>query len=242
MRVNVLLFAGYRETVGDSAVQIKLGDGSTVGDLTAEMASRYPSLPQASGRIVAAVNDEFRHHDFALSDGDEVALIPPVSGGGPVSGDGSDSGGAPLIVVTDDPLDPANFTEPVRRGSSGALVTFLGTTRDENAGRVVTLLQYEGYRPMADKMLARVADEMAERWELGGVAIGHRLGRVDIGEISLVIAASAPHRAAAFEAVAYAVDRIKQIVPIWKKEHFEGGEVWIGSQDGKEFSPLGDSL
>jgi molybdopterin synthase catalytic subunit len=118
------------------------------------------------------------------------------------------------------------------------VVTFLGTTRDENAGRTVTLLEYEGYRPMADKMLARVADEMAERWELGGVAIGHRLGRVDIGEISLVIAASAAHRAAAFEAVGYAVDRIKQIVPIWKKEHFEGGEVWIGSQDGKKFSPL----
>jgi molybdopterin converting factor subunit 1 len=232
MRVNVLLFAGYREAVGELAVHIELGDESTVGDLTAEMASRYPGLPQGSGHIVAAVNDEFRPHNFALSDGDEVALIPPVSGGGPVAG------GAPLIVVTGEPLDPADFTEAVRRGSSGAVVTFLGTTRDENAGRTVTLLEYEGYRPMADKMLARVADEMAERWELGGVAIGHRLGRVDIGEISLVIAASAAHRAAAFEAVGYAVDRIKQIVPIWKKEHFEGGEVWIGSQDGKKFSPL----
>jgi molybdopterin synthase catalytic subunit len=233
MRVNVLLFAAYREAVGDSAVQIDLADESTVGDLTTEMSGRYPGLPQKSGRIVAAVNDEFRLHDFTLSDGDEVALIPPVSGGGPVSGC------APLIVVTEDPLDPADFTEAVRAGSSGAVVTFLGTTRDENAGRNVTLLEYEGYRPMADKMLARVAGEMAERWELGGVAIGHRLGRVDVGEISLVVAASAPHRVAAFEAVGYAVDRIKQIVPIWKKEHFEGGEVWIGSQDGKEFSPLG---
>jgi molybdopterin synthase catalytic subunit len=242
MQVNVLLFAGYRETVGNSAVQIELVNESTVGDLTAEMASRYPGLPQESSRIVAAVNDEFRLHDFTLSNGDEVALIPPVSGGAPFTGDGPGAGAPPLVVVTDDTLDPADFTEPVRRGSSGAVVTFLGTTRDENAGRVVTLLEYEGYRPMADKMLARVADEMAERWELGGVAIGHRLGRVDIGEISLVIAVSAAHRAAAFEAVAYAVDRIKQIVPIWKKEHFEGGEVWIGSQDGKEFSPLGDSL
>ncbi len=146
---------------------------------------------------------------------------------------------APSIFITDGPLDPAGLTDRVRTGGSGAVVTFLGTTRDHNAGRRVTMLEYEAYRPMADKMLARVASEMTERWDLGNVAIGHRLGHVDIGEISLVVASSAAHRQAAFEACQYAVERIKQIVPIWKKEHFEGGEVWIGSQDGREFSPLG---
>ena len=144
----------------------------------------------------------------------------------------------PSILVTEGPLDPGELTDRVRTGSSGAVVTFLGTTRDHNAGRRVTMLEYEAYRPMADKMLAQVASEMIERWELGGVAIGHRIGRVDIGEISLVVATSAPHRQDAFQACQYAIDRIKQIVPIWKKEHFEGGEVWIGSQDGREFSPL----
>lgn len=225
--MKVVLFAGYREAVGASSLAIDLAAGATVGDLTQEMAARYPKLPQDAGRIVAAVNEEYRAHDFRLVEGDEVALIPPVSGG------------SPRILVTDDPLEPGDFTEAVRAGSSGAVLTFLGTTRDHNDGRRVTLLEYEAYRPMADGKLAQVAAEMAERWELDGVAIGHRLGRVDIGEISLVVAASSPHRAAAFEAVGFAVDRIKQIVPIWKKEHFEGGEVWIGSQDGREFSPLG---
>ena len=146
---------------------------------------------------------------------------------------------APSILIAEGPLDPAGLVDRVRTPGSGAVVTFLGTTRDRNAGRRVTMLEYEAYRPMADKMLARVASEMTERWELGNVAIGHRLGRVGIGEISLVVASSAAHRAPAFEACQYAVDRIKQIVPIWKKEHFEGGEIWIGSQDGREFSPLG---
>ena len=144
----------------------------------------------------------------------------------------------PSILVTEGPLDPGELTDRVRTGSSGAVVTFLGTTRDHNAGRRVTMLEYEAYRPMADKMLAQVASEMTGRWELGGVAIGHRIGRVDIGEISLVVASSAAHREDAFQACQYAIDRIKQIVPIWKKEHFEGGQVWIGSQDGREFSPL----
>ena len=227
MRVSVVLFAAYRDAVDASELELDLPHDATVGDLTREMSGRYSRLPQDAGRIVAAVNDEYQPHDYRLTQGDEVALIPPVSGG------------APHILVTTAPLQPGDFSELVRTGSSGAVVTFLGTTRNENDGRTVTLLEYEGYRPMADKMLEKVAGEMIERWELGGVAIGHRLGPVDVGEISLVVAASAPHRAAAFEAVGYAVDRIKQIVPIWKKEHFEGGEVWIGSQDGKEFSPLG---
>lgn len=227
MRVSVVLFAAYREAVDASELELDLAGEATVGDLTREMSDLYSRLPRDAGRIVVAVNDEYQPHDYRLSPGDEVALIPPVSGG------------SPHVLVTTAPLQPDNYAELVRTGSSGAVVTFIGTTRNENDGRTVTLLEYEGYRPMADKMLAKVADEMAERWELGGVAIGHRLGPVDVGEISLVVAASSPHRAAALEAVGYAVDRIKQIVPIWKKEHFEGGEVWIGSQDGKEFSPLG---
>ena len=119
---------------------------------------------------------------------------------------------------------------------AGATVTFVGTTRDNTAGRRVLFLDYEAYRPMADQQLERVADEMREQWDLTGVAIHHRLGKLEIGEASLVVAVSSAHRKEAFEACHYSIDRIKQIVPIWKKEFFEGGEVWVGSQS--DFDPI----
>ncbi len=142
-----------------------------------------------------------------------------------------------MIEITHDVLDEARITNSVKRDHAGAVVTFLGTTRDHTGDRRVLRLEYEAYRPMADKELARVAEEMSERWELTGVAIAHRLGLLELGETSLVVAVSAAHRQSAFEACQYSVDRIKQIVPIWKKEFFEDGEVWVGSQ--ADFDPLG---
>ena len=142
----------------------------------------------------------------------------------------------PTIHITHDELDPGAVAAVVGRPGAGAIVTFIGTTRDNTAGRKVLRLEYEAYRPMADEQLRRVADEMLERWDLRDVAIHHRLGRVDVGEASLVVAASSPHRKDAFEACHFSIDRIKQIVPIWKKEFFEGGEVWVGSQE--DFDPL----
>ena len=142
-----------------------------------------------------------------------------------------------MIEIGYDELDPKSITDRVKRDAAGAVVTFLGTTRDHTGDRRVLFLEYEAYRPMADQELARVAEEMGERWDLAGVAIAHRLGRLEVGEASLVVAVSAAHRKDAFEACHYSVDRIKQIVPIWKKEFFEGGEVWVGSQ--REFDPLG---
>ena len=140
------------------------------------------------------------------------------------------------INITHDQLDPGAVAAAVEHPGAGAIVTFVGTTRDNTAGRSVLFLDYEAYRPMADEQLARVADEMRQRWDLRGVAIHHRLGRLEIGEASLVVAASSPHRKDAFEACHFSIDRIKQIVPIWKKEFFEGGEVWVGSQE--DFDPL----
>ena len=142
-----------------------------------------------------------------------------------------------MIHITDDELDPGAVTALVQHPGAGAIVTFVGTTRDNTAGRTVLRLEYEAYRPMADQQLQRVAEEMRERWDLTGVAIHHRLGRLEIGEASLVVAASSAHRQAAFEACHFSIDRIKQIVPIWKKEFFEGGEVWVGSQEN--FDPIG---
>ena len=135
------------------------------------------------------------------------------------------------IEITHAPLCPDAVAARVRRDSNGAVVTFLGATRDSTADRRVLHLEYEAYRPMADNQLALIATEIADRWGIQDVAIAHRLGRLEIGDISLIVAIASPHRAPAFEACAYAIDRIKQIVPIWKKEFFEGGEVWVGSQE-----------
>lgn len=143
---------------------------------------------------------------------------------------------AETIHVTHDVLDVGAVTELVQHPGAGAIATFVGTTRDHTGDRRVLRLEYEAYRPMADEQLQRVADEMRDQWDLTGVAIHHRLGRLEIGEASLVVAVSSAHRQAAFEACHFSIDRIKQIVPIWKKEFFEGGEVWVGSQD---FDPLG---
>ncbi len=135
-----------------------------------------------------------------------------------------------MIEISDGPLDPEALTARVRRNSNGAVVTFLGTTRDSTDGRSVLHLEYEAYRPMADRKLAEVADEMRKRWGVEDVAIAHRLGRLEIADVSLVVAVASPHRADAFAACQYAVDRIKQVVPIWKKEFFQDGEIWVGSE------------
>ena len=141
-----------------------------------------------------------------------------------------------MIEITHEPLDPSSVANLVLDGGAGAVVTFLGTTRDHTDGRRVLHLEYEAYRPMADQQLEKVIEEMKERWDLLGVAIAHRLGRLEIGEVSMVVAVSSAHRKHAFEACRFCVDRIKQIVPIWKKEFFEGGEVWVGGQE--DFAPL----
>ena len=146
-----------------------------------------------------------------------------------------------MIQITRDALEPEKITAQVRCDTNGAVLTFLGTTRSATRGRRVLHLEYEAYRPMADNKLAEIAYEMRQRWHVRDIAISHRLGRLEIGDISLVVAVASPHREHAFEACQYAVDRIKQIVPIWKKEYFEGGEVWVGSQEDDHLRKLEES-
>ena len=136
-----------------------------------------------------------------------------------------------MIEITNEPLDPEAITARVRRPANGAVVTFLGTTRGNTGDRKVLHLEYEAYVPMAEKKLAEIAQEMRDRFNVDDVAIAHRLGRLEIEEISLVVAVASAHRKDAFAACQYSVDRIKQTVPIWKKEYFEGGEVWIESPE-----------
>ena len=142
-----------------------------------------------------------------------------------------------MIHITSEPLNPQEVTDLVRKSSNGAVVTFLGTTRDFSEGRGVLHLEYEAYQPMAENMLRQIAQEVRDKWGIEDMAIAHRVGKLEIGEISLVVALASPHRKDAFEASQYAMDRIKTIVPIWKKEVFQGGEVWVGSHEEGATTP-----
>ena len=142
-----------------------------------------------------------------------------------------------MIYITTEPLNPQEVTDLVRKSSNGAVVTFLGTTRDFSEGRDVLYLEYEAYQPMAENMLRQIAQEIRDRWGIEDIAIAHRVGKLGIGDISLVVALASSHRKEAFEASEYAMDRIKTIVPIWKKEVFQGGEVWVGSHEEGATTP-----
>jgi len=205
--VRVRLFAGLRERAGWSEREL---DGvEAVGDVWPAL-----GLGEEPEGLLYAVNLEYASRETPLADGDEVALIPPVSGG--------------AFVLSEEPIDPGPIVEQVADDSAGGIATFIGTTRARSRGRAVHYLEYEGYAGMAEKVMAELAEELKQRYELCEVAIAHRTGRVDIGGISVVIAVSAPHRQDALAACKDAIDRLKEIVPLWKKEVYEGGEEWIG--------------
>jgi molybdopterin synthase catalytic subunit len=209
MVVQVRLFAGLREHAGWSERDLDVADGASVADVWPLL-----ELGERPGGLLYAVNLEYAGEDRVLQPGDEVALIPPVSGG--------------AFRLTDLPIDPSAVVAEAADDRAGAIATFLGTTRVESRGRTVRYLDYEAYGGMAEKVMGELADELKAKHELCAVAITHRVGRVEIGEISVAIAVSAPHRAAALAACAEAIDTLKQTVPLWKKEVYEGGEEWIG--------------
>ena len=237
MKLSVQLFAGLHDLVGSREVELELAEGATVADLRGLFASRYPAVAPLMSTLVCAVNEEYVDGGHRLSPGDQVALIPPVSGGSSAPGGrtaarqgGSATGGrvgTDRFQVTQEPLDPQRLIDLVRRDESGALALFYGVVRNHNRGRQVLYLEYDAYPSMAVKKMRQVAEEVRSRWDITDLAISHRTGRLEIGETSLLVAVSAPHRREAFEACHYAVDRIKEIVPVWKKEVWQGGESWV---------------
>ena len=243
MNVRVRLFAGLSELLGERNVTLELPEGATIDDLRDQLSRRYPAVTPYLPSVVCAVDEEYVTRDHALREGDDVALIPPVSGGSDRTGTGNPSArlragkepatGTPieqiaLILVTREPLEPQKLAEAVRRDESGAVALFSGVARNHSEGRTVLALEYDAYPEMASRKLREVADEARARWPITGIAIQHRIGRLAIGDASLVVAVSAPHRREAFAACEFAVDRVKQTVPIWKKEIWEDGEgAWV---------------
>lgn len=218
MKVSVRLFAGLHDLLGKRDVTLELEDGATVEHLREQLQREYPVVTPFLTTLVCAVDEEYVEEDFPLHDGADVALIPPVSGG--------DAEGP--FEVTSEPLDPQRLTAAVRKDESGAVVLFHGVARNHSEGRRVVALEYDAYAPMAEKKLRQVAQEVRERWPVTGIAVQHRTGRLEIGEASLLVAVSSAHRKEGFEAAQYAVDRIKQIVPVWKKEIWEDGDgAWV---------------
>lgn len=209
MNVRVRLFAGLREQAGKGSVEVELGDGATVEDVWAAL-----GLGAEPPGLLYALNRAYVERSASLAPGDEVAVIPPVSGGD--------------FRLSETPLSLDAAVEEVRDEEAGAIATFVGTTRRHSRGREVLYLEYEAYEGMAEQVMAELAAGLADRHELCKVAIHHRVGRVDIGETSVVIAVSAQHRAAALAACREAIDELKVSVPLWKKEVYVGGEEWIG--------------
>jgi molybdopterin synthase catalytic subunit len=200
------LFAGLRERAGWSRREV---EAARVGDVWPLL-----GLGDEPDGLLYAVNREYAARERELRDGDEVALIPPVSGG--------------AFLLSDKPLSLERVVDEVRDEHAGAIATFTGTTRLHSRGRDVDHLEYEAYEGMAERVMREIADALRARYDLCRIAIHHRVGRVDIGETSVVIAASAPHRADALAACRDAIDTLKEQVPLWKKEVYEGGEEWIG--------------
>ncbi len=209
MRVRVRLFAGLRERAGTGMRELELPEGARVEDV-------WPALglgDEPAGLLYAA-NQAYVPAERELADGDEVALIPPVSGG--------------AFRLTEEPVDVGAVIAEAANEAAGAVATFLGTVRERSRGRRVLHLEYEAYEGMAEQLMAEIAEALREKYDLSEVAITHRVGRVAIGEVSVAIAVSAPHREDALAACKEAIDTLKAEVPLWKKEVYEGGEEWVG--------------
>ena len=226
MRVRVLFFGMLKDLVGLQLDECDFPEGADLAAVFDTYARRCPRLRDLASSIVIARNQEFAAPSTPLANGDEVAFLPPVSGGVGCDPPALDEAGN-YFALTRHTIDPRALAARIMTGSEGAVVTFEGTVRNHTKGRPTLCLDYECYEAMALKMMARIGREIAATCQVGRIAMVHRLGRLLIGETSVAVVVTAPHRRPAFEAALEGINRLKKLVPIWKKEHFVDGEVWV---------------
>lgn len=232
MQISVRAFAGYREAIGARALRLDVAADSTAAQAWDLLRARYPRLGTLPPPSAFAINDQYVSPNTHLREEDELVLVPPVSGGRSDSlSSGTDAADDAVHVgLTADPIPVEEVVGRARHPQAGAVVLFLGTVRDNRAGAHVHHLEYEAYEAMALRDMRAVCADARARWPVLRMAMVHRTGTLGIGEISVAIAVSAAHRAEAFAAGQYAIDTLKRRVPIWKKEVWDGGEVWVGSE------------
>jgi molybdopterin synthase catalytic subunit len=223
MIVRVLFFGMLKDAAGKSGEALEIPEGSSVADLLGVFRERIPRLKDSLGSLAVAVNQQYAGADIVLKEGDEVALLPPVSGGADLTR---------CARIVHEPIDSAKVLAEIKRGEDGAAVVFEGVVRNQTQGRRTLYLDYEAYEEMALREMESLAERALTEFQVRDVALVHRLGRLEIGEISVLIVVASGHRAAAFDACRWLIDTLKQKVPIWKKEYFEDGAVWA---DGEPF-------
>jgi len=225
MRVRVLFFGRLKEITGCAEDWVEIAEGSAVEDLFAGYGSRFPALAAFRASLVSSVNEEFADWRTPLRSGDEVAFLPPVSGG--ASRNLETAVQEDIFEIVHEPIRSAEIVAALKTPGDGAVVVFDGVVRNNSQGHETLYLVYEAYEPMALKKMREIGAQARLKFPLHRLAIVHRLGRLEIGETSVLIAVSSPHRAAAFDACRFAIETLKHSVPIWKKEFFRDGAVWV---------------
>lgn len=221
MKIKVFFFGLTHDLTGFAEEQVEVPAGALLEDVCRRYEGRFPRLREVAGSLVTAVNQEVAGRSCPLSDNDEVAFLPPVSGGAPEAVERAD-----LYRITRAAISAEELAKTLKAPADGAVVLFEGIVRDHLGGRRTLYLEYEAYEPMALRRMEEIGIEAREKFRVDGIGIVHRTGRLEIGETSVAIAVTAAHRHAAFEACHYLIDRLKQVVPIWKKEYFADGSVW----------------
>jgi MoaE-MoaD fusion protein len=229
MRVRVLFFGALKDIAGRTEDALEIPAGSTLEDVFAIYSQRFETLGERRSSTLFARNQEFARADTVLAENDEIAFLPPVSGG---SGEGR------VFGITRERIDARALAETLQRPEDGAVVVFEGVVRNNSQGRATTYLEYECYEDMARARMEQIGREIAEQFAIGRIGMLHRLGRLQIGEASVAVVATAPHRKAAFDAAFEGINRLKREVPIWKKEYFADGAVWVdGEWDERLLTP-----
>jgi MoaE-MoaD fusion protein len=234
MRVRVLFFGMLKDLAGKSTDVLDLENGASVRSLLLHYEALNPGLKQFLPSVAIAVNQEYAGLDTELKADDEVALLPPVSGGAEEAAHGTPVLRRSYAAIIRRPIDTQHTVSTLKRGEDGAVLVFEGTVRNQTRGRKTLYLDYEAYEEMALGKMESLAVQALKQFQIRDVALVHRLGRLEIGETSVLVAVASAHRAAAFEACRWLIDTLKRIVPIWKKEHFEDGAIWA---DGEPFPP-----